>query len=88
MTEADATRNEVIEWARKHARDGFWSKSLMKFPPPAGWAWCGDRPPYRLTCIAFCDRVDKDDVREADLEVSQTVAPPEPDAAPEPENKA
>jgi hypothetical protein len=63
----DATRAEVIAWAKENARDGFWSKDLMKFPPPEGWAWCGDQPPYHLTHIAFCDSDTWSDVLETDL---------------------
>lgn len=66
MSEArDATRDEAIAWAKQHA-DGFWSSQLMRFPPPQGWAWCGDRPPYRLTHIAFCDPAEYADIHESD----------------------
>lgn len=64
---SDATRAEVIAWAREHARDGFWSKDLMKFPPPEGWAWCGDKPPYRLVFVSFCSEHGWCDVVEYDL---------------------
>lgn len=64
---ADATREQAIAWAREHAADGFWSEDLMKFPPPEGWAWCGDQPPYRLTFIAFCNPADHADIHESDV---------------------
>jgi hypothetical protein len=73
----DATRDEAIAWSRAHARDGFWHKALMKFPPPDGWAWCGDRAPYHLAWIAFCDPTDYADINESDI-----AAHPTPEAKP------